>query len=49
MKNGYTGEVGTSLTAGTNKPVKAVFDVACTSGSLDSIDVYLTYYVLNIS
>ena len=49
MKAGYSGEVGSSLTAGTNKPVKAVVDSAITSGSIDSMDVYLTYYVLDIS
>ena len=49
IKANYSGEVGTSLTAGTNKPVKAVLDLAITSGSIDSMDVYLTYYVLNIS
>ena len=32
-----------------NKPLKIAFDSACTSGSLDSIVVYTTYYVVDNS
>ena len=32
-----------------NKPLKIAFDSACTSGSLDSIVVYTTYYIVDNS
>ena len=43
---GYGNEVGQSLTAGDNKPLKVATDAAITSGSIDSMEVWVTYYVI---
>ena len=43
---GYGNEVGQSLTAGDNKPLKVATDAAITSGSIDSMEIWVTYYVI---
>ena len=43
---GYGNEVGQSLTAGDNKPLKVATYAAITSGSIDSMEIWVTYYVI---
>lgn len=49
LKADYSGEVGASLTAAVNVDVTAAFNVAITSGSLDSITLYIQYYIIDNS
>ena len=42
-------EVAQSLTEDTNKAVEVSFDSAATTNAFTGIDVYLTYYVIQIS
>lgn len=49
LKADYSGEVASSLTGAVNVPVTIGFTNACTSGSLDSITIYLQYYVIDNS
>lgn len=49
FKADYSGEVAGSLTGAVNVPVTIGFTNACTSGSLDSITIYLQYYVIDNS
>tara|TARA_R110000764_G_scaffold130000_1_gene217822 strand:- start:183 stop:1880 length:1698 start_codon:yes stop_codon:yes gene_type:complete len=49
LKADYSGEVGASLTAAVNVDVTAAFNVAITSGSLDSVTLYIQYYIIDNS
>jgi len=49
LKADYSGEVADSVTGAVNVPVTAAFTAACTSGSLDSVTIYLPYYVIDNS
>tara|TARA_B100001059_G_scaffold72361_1_gene69512 strand:+ start:17265 stop:18515 length:1251 start_codon:yes stop_codon:yes gene_type:complete len=49
LKADYSGEVASSLTGAVNVPVTIAFTNACTSGSLDSVTIYLQYYVIDNS
>ena len=49
LKADYSGEVGASLTAAVDKDVTAAFTGAITSGSLDSVTLYLQYYIIDNS
>lgn len=46
LKADYSGEVGGSLTAAVDKDVTAAFTGAITSGSLNSITLYIQYYII---
>ncbi len=49
LRGDHSGEVGASLTAAVNKDVTAAFTGAITSGSLDSVTLYLQYYIIDNS
>lgn len=49
FKADYSGEVAASLTGAVNVPVTIGFTNACTAGSLDSMTVYIQYYVIDNS
>lgn len=49
LKADYSGEVGGSLTAAVDKDVTAAFTGAITSGSLNSITLYIQYYIIDNS
>jgi len=49
LKADYSGEVGASLTAAVDKDVTAAFTGAITSGSLNSITLYIQYYIIDNS
>jgi len=49
LRGDHSGEVGASLTAAVDKDVTAAFTGAITSGSLDSITLYLQYYIIDNS
>ena len=49
LKADYSGEVGGSLTAAVDKDVTVAFTGAITSGSLDSVTLYIQYYIIDNS
>ena len=49
MINGYTGVWAANLTTPVNTKVDAHFTAAMTNNCFTSIDVYITYYVLDVS
>ena len=49
LRGDHSGEVGASLTAAVDKDVTAAFTGAITSGSLDSITLYIQYYIIDNS
>lgn len=49
LKADYSGEVAASLTGAVDKDVTAAFSGAITSGSLDSVTLYLQYYIIDNS
>ncbi len=49
LKADYSGEIGASLTAAVDKDVTAAFTGAITSGSLNSITLYIQYYIIDNS
>ena len=49
LKADYSGEVGGGLATTVNVPVTAAFTTGIRTGSLDSVIIYIQYYVIDNS